>query len=102
MTRFQQFAGWFFVALFIFAVWGSLFASIWFLASPWCYAGAFISAGIYWLLQRDSVFETLVIVVLLLVMIAMLRKPILHLKGYMNNQGGATINMTQQTKGTAG
>ena len=90
------------LALFMVAFCGTLFASIWFLPSPWCYTGALIAGGVYWIIQRAPVAETVMIVVLLLVVIAILRGPILHLKGYMNIQGESTVSMTQRTKGKAG
>lgn len=97
-TAVQQIAGWSLVALFILAVWGSLFAAIWFLPSPWCYSGAFVAAGIYWLLQRDSVVETLAIIVLLLALIALLRTPIVRLRDYMTDQGNAAANIHSQNQ----
>ena len=72
-------------------VFGSLIGTTWFLPSPWYLVGAVPATLTYWLLQRDSIVETLVIFLILLFMAWMIRLPVQHLRDYLYPEHRSTV-----------
>jgi hypothetical protein len=77
------------VALLGTLVFGSIIGSIWVLPSPWYLCGAIPATAIYWFLQRDSVVETVVIFLMLLLFCWGLRQPIQSLREYISSESHA-------------
>ena len=80
-----------FVVVLMIVVFGSLIGSTWFLPSPWYLVGAVPATFTYWLLQRDSIIETLVIFLILLFMAWMMRLPVQHVRDYLYPEPQTTV-----------
>lgn len=55
--------------------------------------GAVPATLTYWLLQRDSIVETLVIFLILLFMAWMIRLPVQHLRDYLYPEPQSTVEI---------
>jgi hypothetical protein len=67
----------------VIVMFGSLIGAAWYLPSPWFLAGAVPATATYWLLQRDSTMETLVIFLILLFVAWIIRPPVQHFREYL-------------------
>jgi len=73
------------VVAFAMLVFGSIIGSAWFLPWPWYLCGAIPATAIYWILQRDSVVETVVIFLILLLCCWAIRLPIQRFREYIDS-----------------
>jgi hypothetical protein len=66
-------------------VFGAIIGSAWFVPSPWYLCGAIPATATYWILQRDSVVETVVIFLILLLCCWIVRSPVQRLRDYIES-----------------
>ena len=64
-------------------VFGSLIGSIWFLPSPWYLVGAVPATFAYWLGQRETIAETLVIFLMLMFLAWVMSLPVQQFRDYL-------------------
>ena len=77
------------VAMFATLVFGSIIGTAWFLPSPWYLCGAIPATAFYWLLQRESVVETAVLFLIMLLCCWAVRQPIQSLREYISSESHA-------------